>query len=88
MRSKLQGVCSAESRTAVTSLVPSRLMMRASPGCSSFTSAVTALKAVWMTGRSEAATMTSSSSYQKQGRMPLGSRAMKASPVPTMPPIT
>ena len=34
--------------------------------------------AVWMTGRSEAATMTSSSSYQKQGRMPLGSRAMKA----------
>ena len=35
MRSKLQGVCSAESRTVI-SLVPSRLMMRASPGCSSF----------------------------------------------------
>ena len=43
---------------------------QACPGVSSRTSSAFRAKAVWMAGRSEATTTTSSSAYQYAGRMP------------------
>ena len=88
MRSNEQAFFSRGELIVSVRYFPCLSMSKASPGCSSRMESTGRLKAVCMTGRSDATTTTSSSACQKAGRSPHGSRIENISPLPVTPQMT